>query len=149
MSIVSALCDSYIKEQMDDGLHKAADIYMIALIKSGSTGVFDALTTNYSQLGADELANGNGYTTGGLILNGRIVTSGVGAELGLVFIDWSDALWYGANFTAAGALIYNSSQGNAALAVISFGADYTVSGGGTFSLPLDRPIRAGVNRAVF
>ena len=51
MSIVSALCDSYIKEQMDDGLHKAADIYMIALIKSGSTGVFDALTTNYSQLG--------------------------------------------------------------------------------------------------
>jgi len=42
--------------------------------------------------------------------------------------SFADATWSTATFTAGGALIYNSTQGNKAVAVLSFGNDKTVSG---------------------
>ena len=47
--------------------------------------------------------------------------------------DFADVSFTSASFTANGALIYNSSESNAAVAVIAFGADKTVSSG-TFTI---------------
>ena len=47
--------------------------------------------------------------------------------------DFADVSFTSASFTANGALIYNSSQSNKAVAVIAFGGDKTVSSG-TFTI---------------
>jgi hypothetical protein len=49
------------------------------------------------------------------------------------FCDFADVSFTSASFTANGALIYNSSQSNKAVAVIAFGGDKTVSSG-TFTI---------------
>jgi hypothetical protein len=43
------------------------------------------------------------------------------------FISFSNTSWTSASFTARGALIYNSTQGNKSIAVLDFGADKTVT----------------------
>jgi hypothetical protein len=43
--------------------------------------------------------------------------------------DFNDTTWSAATFTTSGALIYNSSASDAAVAVLSFGGDQTVSSG--------------------
>ena len=88
----------------------------------------EGITTN-------EVANGNGYTTGGEALGSKTVgensTSGV--------FDAADPEWTSATFTARGALIYNKTLGDAssnargAIAILDFGGDFTVSGG-TFKI---------------
>ncbi len=69
--------------------------------------------------------SGTGYTAGGntLSVTGP-TTSGTAA-----FVDFADTVWNSATFTARGALIYNSSKANRAVAVLSFGSDRAVSGG--------------------
>ena len=49
------------------------------------------------------------------------------------FCDFADVSYTSASFTANGALIYNSSQSDKAVAVIAFGGDKTVSSG-TFTI---------------
>lgn len=112
-------------------MHEAADTYKMALIKPGSSGAFGEGTTNYSELSTDEVANGLGYTTGGVTLSGF----SVGLAAGVISVDFNDAVWATASFSAAGALIYNSSQGNKALCVLSFGGTY-VGGGDNFTVPI-------------
>jgi hypothetical protein len=43
--------------------------------------------------------------------------------------DFDDTTWSAATFTTSGALIYNSSASDAAVAVLSFGGDQQVSSG--------------------
>ena len=50
-----------------------------------------------------------------------------------VFTDFADVSFTAASYTANGALIYNSSQSNKAVAVIAFGGDKTVTSG-TFTI---------------
>ena len=135
MSITTAVCDTYTKEAIE-GVHLVADSYKVALIKPSSTGTLGAATTNYSDLGTDEVT-GTGYTAGGLALTGA--ASALAA--GVASLDFNDAQWTSASFSAAGALIYNTTRGNKAVCVLDFGGTYTVTAG-TFTLPLDRPVRA-------
>jgi hypothetical protein len=135
MSIATAVCDSYTKEVME-GVHLVADTYKIALIKPASAGTLGAATANYSDLATDE-ASGTGYSAGGLTLSGT-ATALAG---GVASLDFADAQWTSASFSAAGALIYNSSRSNKAVCVLDFGGTYTVTAG-TFTVPLDRPVRA-------
>ena len=66
---------------------------------------------------------GTGYTAGGNTLTGVTVQqSGTTA-----YLDFADTTWSPANFTARGALIYNTSLGNLAVAVLDFGADKTAT----------------------
>lgn len=101
--------------------------FKIALLKAtaAGSGTFGAATTNYSNLGADELANGNGYTTGGNTLTSVTPTSSGTTAL----CDFADTTWTSATFTTCGALIYNSTSSGAACAVLSFGGDQQVSSG--------------------
>lgn len=125
MAITAALCNSY-KQEILQGIHLAADTYKIALYTSSAS--LDATTTTYS--GTNEVANGNGYATGGATLSGFTV-SGSGSTAWLDFT--TDPEWATSTITARGALIYNSSRSNKAVAVLDFAADKT-STNGTFKV---------------
>jgi len=43
------------------------------------------------------------------------------------YFSFANSSWTSATFTARGALIYNSTEGNKSVAVLDFGADKTVS----------------------
>jgi hypothetical protein len=51
------------------------------------------------------------------------------------YLDFADTTWNPANFTARGALIYNTSLGNLAVAVLDFGADKTATTSFTVQMP--------------
>lgn len=133
MAITTALCNSY-KSEVLDGTHVSTDVYKIALFKTSVAGTFGAATTNYSNMGTDE-ASGTGYTAGGATLTGYTNTlTGSTAS-----IDWNDATWASATISSDGALIYNSSKSNKAVAVISFadtGSVPVTSSGGTFTVTI-------------
>jgi hypothetical protein len=136
MSITTAVCDTFTRELVNSTIgHFTADTYKLALIKPSSAGALGQATTNYSDLGTDEVASGAGYTTGGVTLTGTTASGS-----GRLSLDWNDATWATATFSAAGWLIYNSSKSNRAVAVGSFGGTYT-GGGGTFTVPLTNPVQ--------
>jgi len=125
MSIAQAMCTSFKSEILDEQHDLVADTIKIALFTSSAS--LGAATTAYSS--SNEVANGNGYATGGVELTSRAVaTSGTTA-----YFDAADPSWTSATFTANGALIYNSSNSNKAIAVLAFGGDFTVAGG-TFQI---------------
>ena len=126
MAITTAVCNSYKKEILE-GVHAAADTYKIALFTDAAT--LSAATTAYSS--TNEVANGNGYTTGGATLSG--LTTGLADSV--AYITFSDASWTNATITARGCLIYNSSKSNKAVAAFDFGGNIT-STNGTFTVDL-------------
>lgn len=132
MPITSALCTS-AKADFLNGVHTSADIYKIALYTNAAT--LDAATTAYS---ATNEVVGTGYTAGGQNLVGFTVgSSGTTAWLDFT----TDPQWASATITARGALIYNSSKTNKAVAVIDFGSDIT-STNGTFAVQFPAPASA-------
>ena len=123
MAITTALCTSFKKEVLE-ALHdfnvSGGSTFKIALYTSSAT--LGAATTVYST--SNEVV-GTGYTAGGATLTNIDPTiSGTTA-----FADFADVTFTNASITAAGALIYNSSQSNKAVAVLSFGGDKTSTNG--------------------
>jgi hypothetical protein len=103
-----------------------ADTMKIALYTNSAT--LDATTTIYTTSGE---VVGTGYTAGGNTLAGNAVSSSGTTA----WITFSDSAWTVATITARGALIYDSSKSNAAIAVLDFGADKT-STAGTFTVQM-------------
>lgn len=120
MAITQAMCSSF-KQQILLGEHDLdTDVIKIALYTSAAT--LDASTTAYTT--SNEVV-GTGYTAGGNTLTGATVSlTGTTA-----FADFADTTWTTATITARGALIYNSSKSNKAIAVLDFGADKTSTAG--------------------
>jgi len=116
MAITAAVCNSF-KQEILQGTHASADTYKIALYTS--TATLDATTTAYS---ATNEVSGTGYSAGGATLSGFTV-GGSGSTAWLDFT--TDPSWPSATITARGALIYNSSKSNKAVAVLNFGSDVT------------------------
>ena len=111
----------------------------LAALQALATGTLKmALYTANADLGAGTLVYsttnevvGTGYVAGGNTLTGvTVVTSGTTA-----YLDFADTTWNPANFTARGALIYNTSLGNLAVAVLDFGADKTATTSFTVQMP--------------
>ena len=127
MAITTAMSTSFKQECME-ALHNfllaTGDTFKIALYTS--TATLDATTTVYS---ATNEISGTGYTATGEILT-RIdpTTSGV-----VAFADFADRAWTSASFTANGANIYNTTNGNRSVCTLAFGGDKTVSSG-TFTV---------------
>jgi hypothetical protein len=134
MAIVSAVCNSFKQELLAMTPHAPGDVYKIALFTSAAT--LGASTTVYST--TNEVV-GTGYTAGGYTLSGFSVT----LDTGVAILDWTgtDPNWPSATITARGAVIYNSSKGNAACGIINFGSDIT-STNGTFTATLPSPTAA-------
>jgi len=94
-----------------------------------------AATTVYTTAGE---TSGAGYTAGGNTLTGvTVLTSGTTA-----YVDFANSLWNPASFTARGALIYNASKGNKAIAVLDFGADKTTTTTFTVQMPANTATNA-------
>ena len=120
MAITQAMATSFKSEILQEGHNLASDTLKIALYTSSAT--LGASTTAYTT--SNEIT-GTGYTAGGVTLTNQTVsTSGTTA-----FFDADDPTWTSASFTARGALIYNSTNADKAIAVLNFGGDFTVSSG--------------------
>ncbi len=135
MAITSAICTSFKVELLegDHDFNVGVDAFKCALMKAlaSQSGTYGAATTNYSDVtgNSDELAATGGYSSGGNTLT-NIAPTSAGTT---AYIDWADTEWTSATFTTRGCIIYNSNDGNSAVMVIDFGADYSVSGG-TFEI---------------
>jgi hypothetical protein len=119
--IIQSLTNSF-KSEMLKGVHDLeTDVLKMALYTGAAT--LTPQTTAYSS--TDEVV-ASGYTAGGVVLTGvTIMTQTVpNTQPATVYVDFNDAVFTGA-ITARGALIYNSSKADKAVAVISFGADKT------------------------
>jgi len=126
MAITTAMCNSF-KEELLGGVHDLdTDSLKIALIKNTPTGTYGAATTNYSDVtGNSDEATGTNYTAGGQVLDSATITlSGSTA-----FVDFADEVFTNLTISADGAIIYNASQGNAAIAVFDFGGTVTATSG--------------------
>ena len=111
MAITQAVCTSF-KQELLVGTHDftatTGDTFKIALYTSSAS--LDATTTAYSS--SNEVSTTSGTTA---------------------ICDFSDVSFTSATITARGALIYNSSDSNKAVAVLDFGGDKT-STSGTFTI---------------
>ena len=130
MAITSAICNTY-KVERQKALHDlTTHTLKLALIKVSPTGTYGAGTTNYSDLtGNSDEVTGAGYSAGGKTLTNVTVT----LDGDTAVLDFDDPAWTGATFTTRGALLYNASAGNRAIAVWDFGATESVTAG-TFTL---------------
>jgi hypothetical protein len=98
------------------------DVFKIALYSSLAN--LDATTTVYTT--TDEIT-GTGYVAGGKTLTiSQIPVTGA-TPTTTAYINFADAVWTPAAFSAAGALIYNSSYSNRSVAVLSFGGVKTAA----------------------
>ena len=130
MAITSAICTSF-KQEILVGTHNftasSGNTFKIALYTSDAS--LGAGTTAFSTSNEISNTSGSAYSSGGATLTSVTpTTSGTTA-----FCDFADVSFTSASFTANGALIYNSSQSNKAVAFIAFGGDKTVSSG-TFTI---------------
>ena len=136
MAIAQAMCTSF-KKAILEGVHNfknsGGDTFKLALYaegsggKSSTTATLGATTTAFTTTG--EVASSGTYATGGGSLT-RVdpTTSGTTA-----FTDFADLSFTTATITAMGALIYNSSDSNKAVAVLDFTSNKT-STAGTFTI---------------
>jgi hypothetical protein len=104
-------------------------IYKLALYNAAAS--LDADTLAYTTSGE---ITGSGYTAGGEVLTPTVPTNGSG----VAYVSFANVIWNPASFTAAGALIYNSTT-NAAVAVLNFGGDKTVTSIFTVTFPIAAP----------
>jgi hypothetical protein len=112
----------------DQTLTTQAKLIALQALSAGTLKM--ALYTANADLNAGTLAYttsdevvGTGYTAGGETLtNVTVLTSGTTA-----YLDFDDVVWNPAAFTTRGALIYNTSLSNLAVAIVDFGADKTAT----------------------
>ena len=129
MAITQAVCNSF-KQELLQGLHDL-DGHTLKLALYTSSATLGPTTTAFSTTNE---SSGTNYSSGGAtISNVAVSSSGT-----VAFVDFDDVSFSSATISdAAGALIYNSSASNRAIAVLDFGSTKSVSGGTlTVSLPL-------------
>jgi len=140
--LTTALCTSFKVELMEakhDFTAGTGNAFFMMLFKQTAliVGTYGAATTNYANVtgNADELANGSGYTTGGVALgNTTPLSTGTVAYT----TPNGNAVWTVSTFTTRGCLVYNSTNGNRSVFVYDFGADEpVVAGTFTVSMPVN------------
>ena len=126
MAITTAMCNSF-KQELLGGVHDLdTDSLKIALIKASPTGTYDATTTNYSDVtGNSDEATGTNYTAGGQILDNPVIT----LTSGTAYVDFADEVFSNLTISADGAILYNSTNANRAIAVFDFGGTVTATSG--------------------
>lgn len=101
-----------------------------------SASTYTSTDTAYNTSGT-EVANANGYTTGGQAVGSR-TTSTQTTTPNLAKISAATS-WTatGAGFSAVAAKLYSTTNANRPIAHIDFGGTQTASGGGTFTITWD------------
>jgi len=128
MAITSAICNSF-KTQILTGVHnftQGGNQFKLALYTDQAN--LSKSTTQY--VTTAEVANGNGYTTEGIVLTN--VTPALSGDTACC--DFANVSFTSASFTTRGCMIYNETVANdPAVCVIDFGGNKTVSSG-TFTI---------------
>ena len=130
MAISQAMATSF-KVDLLNGIHAfgttvtrgatTADTFKIALYTSSAT--LGATTTAYS---VTNEVSGTGYSAGG---NTLTVSQTPTSTSTTAWLDFADTTWTSSTITANGALIYNDTQSDKAVAVLAFGGDKTSTNG--------------------
>ena len=116
------------KVELAQGIHNfgptSPDTFKVALYTAAAN--IGPTTTVYTTSGE---VVGTGYTAGGNTLAISVTPTSGNNSSGTPTSYWSfnNTSWAGASFTARGALIYNSTEGNKSVAVLDFGSDKTVN----------------------
>jgi hypothetical protein len=127
MAIAQAVANSFKKEILE-GIHdleSGGDVFKLALYTSAAN--LSAATTSFTT--GSEVANTGQYTSGGGTLTGQSTS----LDTGVAIVDFAELSFTGVTLTARGALIYNTSESNKAVAVLDFGGDKTATAG-TFTI---------------
>jgi len=119
MAIYQTMCTSF-KAEVAQGLHNfttgTGNVFKLALYVA--TADLGADTTVYTSSGE---SSGTNYSPGGIALtNITPTTSGTTG-----YWSFQNATFSNVTLTCAGALIYNSTNGNRAVCVLSFGSTIT------------------------
>jgi len=119
MAIYQTMCTSF-KAEVAQGLHNfttgTGNVFKLALYVA--TANLGADTTVYTSSGE---SSGTNYSAGGIALtNITPTTSGTTG-----YWSFQNATFSNVTLTCAGALIYNSTNGNRAVCVLSFGSTIT------------------------
>lgn len=113
-----------------------SDTIKVSLHTSSYTPDQDA--HDYQNDLTNEVANGNGYTTGGATLANKSI--GYTGATNVVKLDADDTSWAASTITARYAVIYDATPGTSAtnplLGYVDFGAD-VASSGGAFTITWD------------
>jgi hypothetical protein len=112
------------KAELLQGIHDFnTDVFKLALyVATADLGANTAVYTPAGEVG------GAGYTAGGEIMTGVSVSA-------QGFVSFDNVVWPVADFTARGALIYNNSKDDRAVAVLDFGSDKTATTSFTVQMP--------------
>jgi hypothetical protein len=143
MAITQAMATSF-KVELMDAYHNfgvapiraasTADTFYIALFKGTTTGTYSAATTNYSTMtGNSDETTGTGYTAGGNSLTISAVPASGASPATTAWVSFNNTSWSTATISSSGAMIYNSTQGNRCVCVLSFGGIIS-STAGTFTI---------------
>ena len=127
MAIAQAVANTFKKEILE-GIHdleSGADVFKLALYTSAAN--LSAATTSFTT--GSEVANTGQYSSGGGVLTGQQTS----LDTGVAIVDFAELSFTGVTLTARGALIYNTSESNKAVAVLDFGGDKTATAG-TFTI---------------
>jgi hypothetical protein len=116
MTIQQGQTNSFKVDILEAGQNLLTNTLKMALYTGAAS--IGSTTTVYT---TDNEVVGTGYTAGGNVITG--VTINTDTTTGTVYVNFNNVAWPGANFTARGALIYNSTQSNKSIAVLDFGAD--------------------------
>lgn len=135
--IVQGTCGSFRTELLNgyhafSSAYRAADTFKMALY-AATADLDPATTTVYTATGE---ISATGYSAGGLVLV-PIAPANAGT---IAYQSFTNAVWTSNNIVAAGALIYNFSQGNRAVCILDFGGNKTSTGGVfTVQFPVNGP----------
>ena len=130
MAITQAVANSFKKELLE-GEHKfqytSGNTFKLALYVS--TATLNSATTAYTSTG--EVTASGQYTAGG----GELVKPNPSTSVasGVAIVTFANLSFTGVTITARGALIYNTSSSNKAVAVLDFTSDKTATSG-TFTI---------------
>ena len=122
MAISQAMCTSFKVDLLAGVQDFDTDVFKIALYTSAAT--LDAATTAYTITG--EVPSTGNYMAGGNTLTVSVTPTSTGTT---AFVSFANTTWSVATITARGALIYNSTKSNKAVAVLDFGSDKTSTDG--------------------
>ena len=133
MAVVTTIYPQFKYDLLTKATSWTADTINCALFSAGS---YTSTDTTYTTSGT-EVANGNGYATGGAAVGTR-TTSTASTTPNLCKIS-AATVWTatGAGFTATAAKLYSTTNANHPIAYIDFGGSQTASGGGTFTITWD------------
>jgi hypothetical protein len=126
MAITQGMATSFKVQLLNGAQNFSSNTFKLALYTSSA--ILGEGTTAYTTSG--EVASTGNYTAGGNTLSVNVTPTSTG---NVAYVSFANTSWANATITANGALIYNSTNANAAVAVLAFGGDKT-STNGTFAV---------------